>query len=355
MDAVDAALLDIDEEGLSLVATRAHPIPRALRSDLSLLIGHPQPPASLVWQLDQRTGELFAEAALSLMGNAGAAAADVCAIGSHGQTVAHHPDAPCPHTVQIGDPNVIAERTRITTVADFRRRDLAAGGQGAPLACAFHVAALARPQRLRLIINVGGIANISVLPPEGEVIGFDCGPGNTLMDTWTARHLGVDMDRDGAWASSGRADEALLARLCSDSFFAVPPPKSTGREYFNLDWLDGHLKAEPRTMLPGDVQRTLCALSVETISRAIERFAGPACEVLVCGGGARNPMLMRSLRERLPSMSVETTATAGIDPDWVEAAAFAWLARQTLSGLPGNLPGVTGARRPVVLGAIHPA
>lgn len=354
MDAVDAALLDIGEETFSLAATRAHPMPRAMHDDLTRLIRDPNPDASFVWQLDRRVGELFAEAALALIDDVGTSPAEIRAIGSHGQTVAHHPRAPHPHTVQIGDPNVIAERTRIATVADFRRRDLAAGGEGAPLACAFHRAAMSLPDRHRAVVNIGGIANITVLPAEGEVTGFDSGPGNTLMDGWAGRHLGVGMDRDGAWARAGRVDEGLLGRLCADPYFEKAPPKSTGREYFNPNWLEGHLHAERRALPPEDVQSTLCALSAATIARGIEEFAGPGAEVLVCGGGAHNRALMEALRRRLPAREIETTAATGIGPDWVEAAAFAWLARQTLAGMPGNLPAVTGARRPVVLGAIHP-
>ena len=355
MDGVDAALVDIGEKACSLAAARAHPMPRAVRDDLSRLIGAPHPDAHLVWQLDQRVGGLFAEAATLLIDQAGTCANEVLAIGSHGQTIAHHPGAPRPYTVQIGDPNVIAERTGITTVADFRRRDVAAGGEGAPLACAFHRAAMSRPDRERSVVNIGGIANITVLPASGEVTGFDSGPGNTLMDGWAERHLGTAMDRDGAWARTGAVDETLLARLRSDPYFSKPPPKSTGREHFNMNWLERHLHAEGRPLAPRDVQSTLCALSATTIARGVLDFARSSTEVLVCGGGAHNPLLMEALRDRLSPRTVETTTLAGIGPDWVEAAAFAWLARQTLAGMPGNLPGVTGARRPVVLGAIHPA
>ena len=355
IDGVDAALLDIEDDAFSLAATRAHPFPRTLRDDLARLINARRPSAHLVWRLDRQMGELFAEAAIVLIDEAGASAGEIRAIGSHGQTVAHHPRARLPHTIQIGDPNVIAERTRITTVADFRRRDVAAGGEGAPLACGFHLAAMSRPDVERAVLNIGGIANISVLPATGAVTGFDSGPGNTLMDRWTERHLGTGMDRDGAWASRGKVDETLLARLCSDPYFSKPPPKSTGREYFNLRWLERHLHDDGRALAPEDVQSTLCALSVATIGRGIEEFARASNEVLVCGGGAHNPALMAALRHRLEPRSVESTDLVGIDPDWVEASAFAWLARQTLTGLPGNLPSVTGARRPVVLGAIHPA
>ena len=355
MDGVDAALLDIEEDAISLAATRAHPFPPTLRNDLTRLITARRPSARLAWQLDQQMGELFAEAVIALVDEAGASADEIRAIGSHGQTIAHHPRARLPHTIQIGNPNVIAERTRITTVADFRRRDVAAGGEGAPLACGFHLAAMSLPGVERSVLNIGGIANISVLPAAGDVTGFDSGPGNTLMDRWTERHLGTGMDRDGAWASQGKVDEKLLARLCSDPYFSKPPPKSTGREYFNMHWLERHLRDDARALAPEDVQSTLCELSAATIGRGIEEFARASSEVLVCGGGARNPSLMAALRRRLRPRAVETTDAIGIDPDWVEAAAFAWLARQTLCGLPGNLPSVTGARRPVVLGAIHPA
>ena len=355
MDGVDAALLDIEDDAFSLVATRAHPFPLTLRDDLTRLVTARRPSARLVWQLDQQMGELFSEAAIALVDEAGASAGEIRAIGSHGQTIAHHPRVRLPHTIQIGDPNIIAERTRITTVADFRRRDVAAGGEGAPLACGFHLAAMSRPDAERAVLNIGGIANISVLPAAGDVTGFDSGPGNTLMDRWTERHLGRGMDRDGAWASRGEVDETLLARLCSDPYFSKPPPKSTGREHFNLRWLERHLRDDGRPLAPEDVQSTLCALSATTIGRGIEKFARASNEVLVCGGGAHNPALMAALRRRLEPRAVETTDVVGIDPDWVEASAFAWLARQTLAGLPGNLPSVTGARRPVVLGAIHPA
>ena len=355
MDGVDAALLDIEDDAISLVATWAHPIPRAVHDDLARLVNARYPSASLAWQLDEQIGELFAEAAIALVAEAGVNAGEVRAIGSHGQTIAHHPRARFPHTVQIGNPNVIAERTRISTVADFRRRDIAAGGEGAPLACGFHLAAMALPMAERSVVNIGGIANITVLPSAGDVTGFDSGPGNTLLDRWTERHLGTGMDRDGAWASTGNVDETLLAQLSSDPYFSKPPPKSTGPEYFNLRWLERHLRDDARSLAPEDVQNTLCALSASTIARGIEEFANSSSDVLVCGGGAHNPLLMEVLRRRLRPRSVETTEAIGIGPDWVEAAAFAWLARQSLDGLPGNLPSVTGARRPVVLGAIHPA
>ena len=355
MDGIDAALLDIEDTALSLVATRDHPIPRELRNDLSRFVKARRPSASLAWQLDHRIGNLFAEAAISLIDEAGASAGEVRAVGSHGQTIAHHPRGPFPYTVQIGNPNIIAERTRITTVADFRRRDLAAGGEGAPLACGFHRAAMSAPHGERSVVNIGGIANITVLPAAGDVTGFDSGPGNTLMDNWAERHLGTRMDRDSTWASTGAVDESLLARLCRDPYFSKVPPKSTGREYFNIPWLERHLRADARTLAPEDVQRTLCELSAATIARSIEEFSSSGGEVLVCGGGAHNPSLMGALQQRLRPRSVETSEAIGIGPDWVEAAAFAWLARQTLAGMPGNLPSVTGARHPVVLGAIYPA
>ena len=354
MDGIDAALLEADEESFSLAGARTHAMPPPVRAELVTLITARRPSASRAWRLDRRLGEVFAEAALALLEELNLHASEVHAIGSHGQTVAHHP-AGEGYTVQLGDPNVIAERTGITTVADFRRRDVAAGGQGAPLACAFHRAAMSLPDRERSVVNIGGIANLSILPPAGEVIGFDTGPGNTLMDLWTQRHLGARMDQDGAWAGSGSVDEALLARLRSDPYFEKAPPKSTGREYFNMDWLERYLRSEASAPEPKDVQSTLCAFSGSTIAQAIREFTSATTEVLVCGGGAHNRQLMEILRARVSPRMIDTTARAGIHPDWVEAAAFAWLARQTLNGAPGNLPSVTGARHPVVLGAIHPA
>ena len=301
-------------------------------------------------RLDAEVGEHFAEAALALLHDAGIDARDVAALGSHGQTVCHGPDGPHPFSLQIGDPNVIAERTGIVTVADFRRADLAAGGQGAPLLPALHAAVLADATTPRAILNLGGIANVTLLAPGQPVLGFDTGPANCLLDAWSLRIRGTPRDEGGAWARSGRADAALLQRLLGDAYFALSPPKSTGREYFHLDWLDARL---PQDLAPEDVQATLLQLSARSIADALSVHAPGVREVFACGGGVHNGALMDALSTALPSAKLDTTAALGLDPDFVEAVGFAWLARARLENVPSNLPSVTGARGPRVLGAVH--
>lgn len=300
--------------------------------------------------LDTAIGACFAEAALALLRDAGIDAREVVALGSHGQTVCHRPNGPDPFTLQLGDPNVIAERTGIVTVADFRRADLAAGGQGAPLLPALHAAALADAATPRAILNLGGIANLTLLVPGQPVLGFDTGPANCLLDAWSLRHRGTSRDEGGAWARSGRVDAALLQRLLDDPYFAAPPPKSTGREYFNLDWLDARL---PASLEPADVQATLLQLSARSVADALRAHAPGVHDVYACGGGVHNGALMSALRAELPGAEVDTTAALGLDPDFVEAVGFAWLARARLEHAPGNLPSVTGARAPRVLGAVY--
>lgn len=295
---------------------------------------------------------LAAVAALALLARAGVAAAGVRAIGSHGQTLRHRPDAQPAFSLQVGDAARIAERTGIATVADFRRRDIAAGGQGAPLMPAFHAAVFADPARDVAVLNLGGIANLTLLPAGGAVRGFDTGPANALMDDWCLRHAGAPFDRDGMLAASGRIDPALLARLLEEPYFARPAPKSTGREVFQHAWLAARL---PTGLAVADVQATLLELTVHTVADALRRELPGCARLLVCGGGARNSRLMARLVQALPGLAVESTAAGGIDPDHVEAAGFAWLAWRRLQLLPGNLPSVTGAAGERVLGAIHPA
>ncbi len=356
MDGVDAALVEITGDRFErVIATHAHPLPGAVRDELlNLNAGGAGLALAKLGELDQMVADSFAQAALALLGEAGCSPADVRAIGSHGQTVFHAPDARYPFSLQIGDPNIIAARTGITTVADFRRRDMAEGGQGAPLVPAFHHAQFASEAENRCIVNIGGIANITLLPRDGHVTGFDTGPGNSLMDHWASAHLGSPYDENGRWAASGRVIGILLHQLSDDAFFHQPPPKSTGREYFTPGWLRRQVDALSSPPAPADVQRTLCELTARTISSAIERF-GPGDErVLVCGGGVHNPVLREGLERALAPRVVEATDRYGIDADWVEACAFAWLAKRTLHGEAGNLPAVTGAARPVVLGGIYP-
>ena len=354
-DAVDAALVDLTADGATLVASHSEAIPDDLAAALRTVIDSQHIDRALFWQLDVRVGRLFAEAALNLLDEAGVEPSRVRAIGSHGQTVFHAPDGDYPSTVQIGDANVIAERTGITTVADLRRRDMAAGGQGAPLATGFHAAMLRSAECDRVVVNVGGIANVTLLPadPERPVIGFDTGPGNTLMDVWIHRVRGAAMDIDGAWARSGRCHQHLLELLETDPYFARPVPKSTGRELYNLSWLDGYLARLEDTPHPEDVQRTLCELTATSVAAAVAEHAPETREVLVCGGGVHNRLVMERLADALGPIDVRSTMSVGFDPDWVEAMTFAWLAGRTLDGLPGNLPSVTGASHPVVLGAIY--
>ena len=302
--------------------------------------------------LDTRVGEAFADAALTLLREADVDRARVHAIGSHGQTIRHRPALAHPFTLQIGNPAVIAERTGITTVADFRRRDVAAGGQGAPLLPALHAALLHDAGEDRAVLNLGGIANFTLLPAAGDVRGFDTGPANALMDAWCLQHTGQAFDAEGAFSASGVVDELLLSALLEDPYFLQPPPKSTGREQFHLAWLQPRLRAG---LAAADVQATLLELTARTVADALRSAQPRTTRVLACGGGVRNPRLMARIDALLPGIAVQSTADHGVDPDALEAMGFAWLARQTLLGLPGNLPAVTGARGPRVLGAIHPA
>jgi anhydro-N-acetylmuramic acid kinase len=296
--------------------------------------------------------DLYAEAILAACTDAGVDPSAIAAAGVHGQTVRHRPDRAW--TIQLNDAARVAERTGITIVADFRRRDVAAGGQGAPLVPGFHAALFGDAREHRVVVNVGGIANLTDLPPSGPVRGFDTGPGNVLSDLWHAQHRGGPYDPDGAWAACGRPLEPLLVAMLADPYFALAPPKSTGRDRFHSSWLDEHLARSGNGAAPPDVQATLVALTARTIANAIRAHAAASGEVLVCGGGARNATLMRSLARELAPRRVAPTSDLGVAVDRVEPLAFAWLARETLAGRPGNLPAVTGAKGPRVLGAIHP-
>ncbi len=355
MDAVDAVLTEFSNGTPALRAHHSLPIPAELRTQL-LAVSHDENTGiAQISELDVRMGRLFAEAARALLRECGMAARAIRAIGSHGQTIYHRPDGDHPTSVQIGDPNLIAELTGITTVADFRRRDIAAGGQGAPLVPAFHQAVFHAAGEDRVVANIGGIANITVLPRTADhaVRGFDTGPGNTLMDYWIKTQRGENMDEDGRWAATGQVHATWLETLLDDPYFTRHPPKSTGREYFHPLWLDHALARTHPGIAPADVQATLCELTAITLTRAVTEHAPATQRVLICGGGAHNKTLMTRLTALLAPRPVESTKLHGIAPDWVEGMAFAWLARQTLHGLPGNIPSVTGARRAVVLGGIY--
>jgi anhydro-N-acetylmuramic acid kinase len=353
MDGIDAALLEVESGRLRLQRAARHPWPVPLQQRLRHAADSPeQVHLSEYGALDTAVGIEFALAAQALLAVAALAPGAIRAIGCHGQTLLHRPRGPAPFTLQIGDPNLIAERTGIDVVADFRRRDLAAGGEGAPLMPAFHAAAFAAPGETRAVLNLGGIANLSVLGADGSVTGFDTGPGNCLLDAWARRHLGQPFDAGGAWAATGHVDEALLSTMLADPFFARTGPKSTGRETFSDAWLDDALAARP--LPPADVQATLCELTAASVAQALGRVAGPAPQgVYLCGGGILNANLLARLAMALPGRRLASTAECGIDPEHVEAAGFAWLACRYVSGLPGNLPAVTGARHPAPLGALY--
>ncbi|MBN8801256.1 MAG: anhydro-N-acetylmuramic acid kinase [Lysobacteraceae bacterium SCN 69-123] len=354
-DGIDAALVQFPVEG-GCRFVHGHTFDWQVRTrDALVALGQGAEPASLdaLGQLDAEVGIAFAAAANGLLERAGIARAQVRAIGSHGQTIRHRPTASPAFTWQIGDANRIAELTGITTVADFRRRDVAAGGHGAPLMPAFHLAMLGSSGEDRAVLNLGGIANLSLLARDGSLRGFDTGPANALLDGWCQRHLGTAFDADGAFAASGRVDEALLARLLDDAWFALPPPKSTGREQFHLDWVDARIGGAP--LAPADVQATLLELTATTVTGALLAHLPGVRRLLACGGGVRNTLLLRRIGARLPGVEVVSSAAYGLDPDYMEAMGFAWLARETLAGRPGNLPSVSGARGPRILGAIHPA
>ncbi len=353
-DGIDAALAQFPAEGgCRFVQGLTLPWDPLLRERL-VALGQGGELASLdeLGDVDARIGLAFAAAAIALLQHSGVEAAQVRAIGSHGQTVRHRPSASPAFTLQLGDANRIAERTGITTVADFRRRDVAAGGQGAPLMPAFHLAMLGTADEDRAVLNLGGIANLTLIPREGTLLGFDTGPANALLDAWCERHTGHAYDADGAFAASGVVDAALLARWREDPWFALPPPKSTGREQFHLAWVQQQIGDGQH--VAADVQATLLELTAATVADALRRTLPDASRVLVCGGGVRNGHLMQRLAARLPGVVVESSARHGLDPDYLEALGFAWLAQRTLDGLAGNLPSVTGAAGPRILGAIHP-
>ncbi|WP_434669310.1 anhydro-N-acetylmuramic acid kinase [Klebsiella sp. B345] len=353
LDGIDVVLAAINENVVAQQASLSYPIPIALKEDILAICQGQQLTLSQFGRLDTRLGRLFADAVLALMRQEKLQAADIIAIGCHGQTVWHEPTGEAPHTLQIGDNNQIVAKTGVTVVGDFRRRDIALGGQGAPLVPAFHHALLAHPDERRIVLNIGGIANLSLLAPGVPVRGYDTGPGNMLMDAWIWRQCGKPYDKDAQWASEGKVLLPLLQNMLSDPWFALPAPKSTGREYFNYGWLEQHL-ARFSGLRAQDVQATLVELTAVTIAEQVMLSGG--CErLLVCGGGARNPLLMARLAALLPGTEVSTTDAAGISGDDMEALAFAWLAWRTMSGLPGNLPSVTGASEASILGAIFPA
>ncbi|KAB0546299.1 anhydro-N-acetylmuramic acid kinase [Pseudomonas argentinensis] len=351
LDGLDIALVEQGER-TRLLAHHYQDLPDALRQQLLDLCSSGADELARAALAEKEWARLVAEGINSLLRQQNLQPDAIRAIGSHGQTIRHEPARG--FTIQIGNPALLAELTGITVVADFRRRDVAAGGQGAPLVPAFHEALFASPGAARAILNVGGFSNLSLLEEGKPAKGFDCGPGNVLMDAWIHHHLDHAYDRDGDWAASGVAQPALLKALLLDPFFQTTGPKSTGRELFNLPWLMQHLSTQPAYQ-PQDVQATLLELTATSIASSLQQ-AQPACsQLLVCGGGAHNKALLARLQALLPATEVSSTDDHGVPADWVEAMAFAWLAHCCVNGIPGNRPEVTGARGLRVLGAIYPA
>ena len=352
LDGVDAVLARF-EPSLEIRFARTYELPDNLVKNLLRLS---QTDAEIhldaVGRLDSELGQCFATIVLQCLRDANVEAEAISAIGSHGQTLRHAPIGEHPFTMQLGDANIIAERCGIDTVADFRRRDVAAGGQGAPLVPAFHAAVFSHAGEERAVLNIGGIANLTLLHRDGRVRGFDTGPGNGMMDAWCRKQLDINFDANGEFAASGSVHRELLQACLNDAWFDKAPPKSTGRDQFNLEWLQ--TKMQGLAVSPADVQATLTALTAHTIAHEL-KAAMPDCQrLLVCGGGSHNPVLMQHLRNLLATTQIQTTAEHGLHPDYVEAAAFAWLARETLAKRPGNVSAVTGAKGPRVLGVVYP-
>jgi len=355
LDGLDGVLAGFDGAAPTVQAHRYRPFDDQLRAELVALNGAHGPHEL---HRSALAANALAEAGAALVADvlqaAAVRASDVRAVGSHGVTLRHRPgefDASGGYTVQIDNPALLAQRSGIDVVADFRRRDVAAGGQGAPLVPAFHAAMFGRAGVAQAVLNLGGFANLTLLHADGRVTGFDCGPANVLLDAWHARHCGSAFDDGGRWAASGRVVPALLATLRAEPYFHRPPPKSTGRDLFNLGWLEAKLSDQA----PQDVQATLAELTARSIAADLQAHAPATRRLLACGGGARNTQVMARLAALLPQVQVGSTAEAGLPVDQVEATAFAWLAHRHMERLPGNLPAVTGARHACVLGALYPA
>lgn len=354
LDGIDTALVELADGQfrlpVGLLATHYQAYAQPLK-DALLALHHPTSNELHQAQLvSNKLAHLYATATAALLQSASIDPGQVHAIGCHGQTIRHRPEHG--YTLQLGNAALLAELSGITVVSDFRSRDIAAGGQGAPLVPAFHDQALRHPAIHRVIVNVGGISNLTDLPPGRPTTGFDCGPGNLLMDAWVAQHHGEAYDKDGTWAASGQIIPALLQALLSEPFLHALPPKSSGRDLFNMAWLNSKLRGDEA---PADVQATLLALTSDSIADAIRGFCAGVQEVYLCGGGAHNRALVQRLSASLPDCRIEATDTLGMNADWVEAIAFAWLAQQAMHGHCANLPAVTGARHPCILGAIYQA
>ncbi|BFM09032.1 anhydro-N-acetylmuramic acid kinase [Halioxenophilus aromaticivorans] len=356
IDSIDAALISVNSEQITLLDSHSHTFPPALKQHIHHLCHADQASLDLIGACDREIAEHFAKATLALLAKSNLTASDITAIGSHGQTIRHRPsqEHQGPFTWQLGDPNIIAFKTGITTVADFRRMDMAAGGQAAPLAPIFHQALFGSGDVNRSLCNVGGISNVTWLPASGEIKGFDLGPGNALMDCWINHHRQQPFDANGQWAAGGTVLPELLARFLQHPFLLLPPPKSTGREEFHLHWVNELVSQLSHEPSPQDVQATLLEFTAQSIVTGITQHC-PSAELYICGGGAHNGALMTRLNQLLPGVAVGTTDEIGIAADWVEACGFAWLAHQRMHRLPGSHTAVTGAAKACVLGGIYVA
>jgi len=355
LDGVDIAIVDFDNlDNCRLIGAKTFAFPEAIHQQLHTIINHPECHLRDLGQLDTALGQFIGQIIQQFLAEQQITADQVSAIGSHGHTLFHSPGGATPFSLQIGNASVIAELTGITTIADFRQRDIAAGGQGAPLVPAFHAELFSDPHQPRVIVNIGGIANITLLDKAQAILGFDTGPGNSLLDAWVSLHQQQAYDDKGCWAAKGTCQRDLLAQMLADPYFLEPIPKSTGREYFNLSWLEKQLHKTSKTLSAVDVQATLVELTAYTISQGIHHYGDSCKAVYICGGGIHNLTLIQRLQQLLKGKTVMSTELLGLHPDWVEATAFAWLAYRTLNGQAGNLPSVTGAKQPIILGAIHP-
>jgi anhydro-N-acetylmuramic acid kinase len=348
LDGVDAVLVDLSQPAPRQLATYYQPFDDQLKDALLALHLPAHNELHQAQVIGNQLARLYALSIFPLLSQTGIAAAQVSAIGCHGQTIRHCPEHG--YTLQIGNAALLAESAGITVVSDFRSRDIAAGGQGAPLVPAFHDHVLRHPAVHRVIVNIGGISNLTNLPPDAPTTGFDCGPGNLLMDAWSMKHTGKPYDENGSWASSGKVLPRLLECMLDEPYFSMPPPKSSGRDLFNLAWLNSTLRGNEAAV---DVQATLLELTSQTIAQAIRQHCPGAREIYLCGGGAHNMALLKRLSGLLADCSIKPTGTLGIDGDYLESIAFAWLAQQALHGKPANLPLVTGAKHPCILGAVY--
>jgi anhydro-N-acetylmuramic acid kinase len=355
MDAIDAALVDFSNYPPQLIETHKSYLSDDLRHDLSRLCTTDSLKITQLAELDLRVAHAFTNATEQLLAKTDFSKQDVLAIGNHGQTVFHYPQHNYPFTLQIGDPNTIAEKTGITTIADFRRRDIACGGQGAPLTPAFHNFMFRTEKEDRIVLNLGGIANVTYLPANSNqrVLGFDTGPANLLLDKWTQKHHKQWFDEDGNWAANGTIDEELLQQLLADPYFHLAPPKSTGHDYFNLTWLTRQLATFNKELSPTVIQTTLCELTAASIGLAIQQLSSKQGRIVLCGGGCKNTYLKERLKNHCPNHQICLSNELGVPTEWLEAMTFAWLAKQTLEGQTSNLPSVTGAKNATILGGIY--